>query len=149
MKNTLGLTLILTFIAGSAMAESAPAKPAPEKAPLSSSQESYTGKIPHADEVKNMRKTRMAEYMERTWKEIDTNNDGVITREESTAFSNKKFDDKDINKDGKITKEEWDAYREEKMKEAREKFGIKNSKTDSTDKKLPADRKTVGGDTKK
>ncbi len=149
MKNTLGLTLILTLIASSAMAESSPAKTAPEKTAASSTQESYDSKIPHAAEVKNMRKNRMAEYMERTWKEIDTNNDGVITREESTAFSNKKFDDKDLNKDGKITKEEWDAYREEKMKEAREKFGIKNSNPNSTDRKLPADKKPVGSDSKK
>ena len=89
-----------------------------------------------------MRQNRMTEYMERTWKEIDTNNDGIITREESIAFSNKKFDDKDLNKDGKITRAEWDSYREEKMKEAREKYSFKNSKTDATDKK------TVGGEKK-
>lgn len=154
MKKTLTSALILTIIAGAAIAETRPANQqqdiTPAKNSQSSDKESSSSKIPHADEVKKMRKNQLSEYMERTWKSIDTNNDGVMTREESAAFSNKKFDDKDIDKDGKITRAEWDSFREERMKEAREKFGLKHGKVSPDgkspmgDRKPPADRKPVG-----
>ncbi|MEZ5690239.1 MAG: hypothetical protein R3D71_01065 [Rickettsiales bacterium] len=59
------------------------------------------------------------------WEKIDTNKDGVITKEEAQAFHDKKFKMKDANGDGKITKDEWQAHHEakrEKMKEMKKKM---------------------------
>lgn len=42
----------------------------------------------------------------------DTNNDSVISQEEFTAFTKKRFDEIDANKDGKITKDEAKAHHE-------------------------------------
>ena len=47
-------------------------------------------------------------------KQIDTNNDGSISKEEHTAFGEKMFTDADTDKNGMISKEELKA---EKMKE--------------------------------
>lgn len=44
---------------------------------------------------------------------MDTNKDGVITRAEFTAKTNKMFDKMDANKDGKITKAEGKAAKAE------------------------------------
>ncbi len=78
---------------------------------------------------------RMDERKESMWKELDTNGDGVITKEESNEFSNKKFEEKDANKDGKVTKEEWDAAYAAKM----EKF--KEMRKKMKDNKMPMDGK--------
>jgi opacity protein-like surface antigen len=47
-------------------------------------------------------------------KQIDTNSDGSISKEEHTAFGDKMFNDADTDKNGMISKEEMKA---EKMKE--------------------------------
>ena len=43
------------------------------------------------------------------FKEMDTNGDGVISKQEFDAFHNAHFKEMDTNKDGKITREEMDA----------------------------------------
>ena len=50
------------------------------------------------------------------FKKIDTDGNGVITKAEHDAFSNKKFDEIDANKDGQVTKEEGKAFREQMRK---------------------------------
>lgn len=47
------------------------------------------------------------------FEKVDTNKDGVITKDESVAFHDKMFARKDLNKDGKITKEEAEKAREQ------------------------------------
>jgi hypothetical protein len=42
---------------------------------------------------------------------IDTNKDGVVSKAESQAFNDKRFDEMDTNKDGNLTKEEREAHR--------------------------------------
>lgn len=59
-------------------------------------------------------------------KKIDTNGDGVVTREESRAFSDKKFDMIDTNKDGKIDQTERDAHHEQ-MKAKRAEWKAKKA----------------------
>ncbi|MBX9725930.1 MAG: hypothetical protein K2X09_01585 [Rickettsiales bacterium] len=56
----------------------------------------------------------------------DTNKDGVISKEEWTARSDKAFTEIDANKDGKITQEEQKAHYEAKraeMEKRRAEFG--------------------------
>jgi Ca2+-binding EF-hand superfamily protein len=81
--------------------------------------------------------------MEKMWKEMDTNEDGSITREESTAFGNKKFDERDSNKDGKVTREEWDAFRKAKMEERKKRMNEKqaNMPKDGASTPAPAEKK--------
>jgi len=124
MKHSLTLTLILTMFASSAMAETAtpPAKESPNMGNM------MGGKM----------YDRMNNHMEYMWEQLDTNNDGAISKEESTAFSNKKFEEKDANKDGKITKEEWESYRADKMKQRQEKMQEIKKKMDEIENKKPA-----------
>lgn len=67
-------------------------------------------------EDKASKKPRRTAMMER----VDTNKDGVITKEESLAFNEMWFSQRDTDKDGKITKEEMKAFRA-KQKEERKK----------------------------
>lgn len=55
-----------------------------------------------ADHHKSGGKDRMGHYFTK----MDSNKDGVITRAEFTAKSNKMFDKLDMNNDGKVTREE-------------------------------------------
>lgn len=82
----------------------------------------------------------MRNRMEKMWKEMDTNGDGVISKEESTAFGNKKFDEKDSNHDGKVTRDEWDAFHNAKMEEFKEKHGMKEGAKPGS-AHAPADKK--------
>jgi Ca2+-binding EF-hand superfamily protein len=45
----------------------------------------------------------------KTFVEIDTNKDGLITKKEFDAFHNKHFKEMDANHDGKVTIEEFDS----------------------------------------
>ena len=45
----------------------------------------------------------------------DTNHDGVITKDEAIAASDRRFDEIDANHDGKITSDEMMAYRDRMM----------------------------------
>ena len=56
-------------------------------------------------------------HMEKMFEKIDTNGDGVITKEESLAFHDKKFAKMDADSDGKVTKDEVKAYHEAKRAE--------------------------------
>lgn len=60
------------------------------------------------------------------FKKIDTNGDGVITKDEHQAFSDKMFSKMDTNGDGSVTKEEGKEAREkmrEKFKNFRKEHG--------------------------
>lgn len=48
---------------------------------------------------------------------VDTNNDGVITKDEVIAFHSAEFDKQDADKDGKVTKEEIKAFHKAKREE--------------------------------
>ena len=50
------------------------------------------------------------------WKEADTNNDGVISKQEYQASQDKRFKDIDTSGDGNISQDEMQAHRA-KMKE--------------------------------
>jgi hypothetical protein len=121
MKHSIIIGIALAAFATPALAET------PAQNPTQSAQDSTapaTGNMRHMNGKMHDRMQNRMDYM---WKEMDTNNDGVITREESTAFGNKKFDEKDANHDGKVTKEEWEAFHNakmEKMKEMRSKGGM-------------------------
>jgi hypothetical protein len=80
------------------------------------------GAHPRAEKMKE----RMKEHHEKKWKEMDTDGDGSISKEESAAFHSKGFDEKDANKDGKISKEEAKAFREKKRAEYKAKHGAKH-----------------------
>ncbi len=79
MKKALLLTSFLTLAATSVMAE----------------QPGST------DEGPKVRK--MVEY---NFVKIDTNGDGVVTKDEATAYAAKMFDEADTNHDGKLTQDE-------------------------------------------
>lgn len=111
MKHSLTIGLILAAFSTSAMAET----PAPKLAEPAK-----------AEKMQN----RMKGRMERMWKEMDSNNDGAISKEESTAFGNKKFDEKDGNHDDTITREEWDAFHKAKMEEKKAKREAMKGKSD-------------------
>ena len=132
MKLSLTLGLALAMFANTAMAETpTETAPKPEQA----------AKMPHMDGNMMGEKIhkRMDERMSRAWQELDANNDGAITKEESSAYSNKKFEEKDTNKDGKVTKAEWDAFRAAKMTERKAKMGMSGN--------MPmGDRKPMSGE---
>ena len=64
------------------------------------------------------------DFQGKWFKEIDSNNDGFITKDEINSYSNKKFDEIDTDKNGKICKKELMEYRKvmrEKKEENKEK----------------------------
>ncbi len=120
MKYTATLGILLAALTDPALAET-PAKNA------SQTTESAASGAPH---------DRMHNHMEKMWKEMDANGDGSISKEESTAFGNKKFDERDTNHDGKVTREEWDAFHNAKMEEMKSKHeGMKMEGKPANDKK--------------
>lgn len=63
--------------------------------------------------------------MTKAWfQKIDTNADGMISKQEHDAFGEKMFRDADTNSDGKISMEEFSAYK------AKEKADMKTSMND-------------------
>ncbi len=139
MKTSIALAITLASLSTSAMAET-PAMTKSQPAPAAG--------MPAmgADMSKHMGGKRhgyMKERMERMWKEMDTNNDGSISKEESTAFGNKKFDEKDANHDGKVTREEWDAFHTAKMEEMKARMEKRHENMPMGDKKqeTPAEPK--------
>lgn len=93
--------------------------------------------------MNHMMDDRMKKHGEYMWKEMDTDNDGVITKEESTAFGNRKFEERDANHDGKVTREEWDNFRKEKMEQRmKERMGKSGDATpDAKKEEVPAETK--------
>lgn len=64
---------------------------------------------------------------------IDTNGDGMITKEESQAYNDKMFQEADTNNDGKISKDEMTAMKEKehaKMTSMHKSMSGKNEKSD-------------------
>lgn len=133
MKRSFALGIILAAFSSAAMAETPSAN--------STQTETSTG---GGNMSKHIR-SRMDERMEQMWKEMDANGDGSISREESTAFGNKKFDEKDTDHDGKVTREEWDAFRDARMKKMKDKKNMEHGDKNMGDKKhapsAPADSK--------
>jgi hypothetical protein len=124
MKRSLTLALVLTSISAIAFAQTsvpaaAPTSPIAMPAPAQ-------GSAPMPPHGNMMNQDRMKTHMEHMFDEMDTNHDGVISKEESTAFGARKFDERDANHDGKVTKAEWIAFNEamaEKFKEKMQKMG--------------------------
>lgn len=124
MKTSLALAITLTAFSTAAMAET----PA-----VTTSQPAQATGVPAmgGNMTQHMRgemHNRMKNHKERMWKEMDANGDGSISREESTAFGNKKFDERDTNKDSKVTREEWDAFHTAKMEEMKAKRADRQAK---------------------
>jgi len=61
-------------------------------------------------------------YAEKMFKEMDANNDGVVTKKEFDAFHNKMFKEMDANGDGKITREEMEAMHKKMAGQTQERF---------------------------
>lgn len=71
-------------------------------------------------------------HVEKMFEKIDTNGDGVITKEESQAFHEKKFTKMDADGDGNVTKEEVKAHHEAKRAEYKARQSADDEvKTDS------------------
>ncbi len=120
MKTSIALAITLASISTTALAET-PAAPAQQPA-QAAGVPAMGGDMPMGKHMRSeMRGQYMKDRMERMWKEMDSNADNSISKEESTAFGNKKFDEKDGNKDGKVTREEWDAFHTAKMEEMKAK----------------------------
>lgn len=132
MRSYILLGMALAAISTAAMAAETPAATEPAKQAVDGKEMNKEGKMRH----KGMR-------MEKMWKEMDANEDGSISREESTAFGNKKFDERDANKDGKVTREEWDAFRKAKMEERKKHMDEKreNLPKDGANPPAPVDTK--------
>lgn len=62
---------------------------------------------------------------DRMFEQLDTNRDGVITRDEFIAHATKRFEAMDANKDGQVTKEEAKAHYETKRQDWKDKRGKK------------------------
>ncbi len=69
------------------------------------------------------------------FKYADTNNDGIVTKEEFLANSEKMFTNMDADKDGKITKEEMQKHHEAKKAERVKKREETKAKTDKPEEK--------------
>jgi hypothetical protein len=59
---------------------------------------------------------------EKMFSKIDTNNDGVITKDEMIAFHSAEFDKVDADKDGKLTKEEMKTFHKAQKEERKAKM---------------------------
>ena len=105
MKIYIITAVVLAALSTTAMAETVPTPSEP----------SQVKEMPDPMRGKRNMKDRM-------WKEMDADSDGVVTKEESAAFGNRKFEEKDADHDGKVTKEEWDAFRKAKMEERKAKM---------------------------
>lgn len=123
MKHTATLGILLAALSVPAFAET-PAKNASQAADAAAA---------------GSPRDHMHNHMEKMWKEMDANGDGSISREESTAFGNKKFDERDTNHDGKVTREEWDAFHNAKMEEMKARH--EGMKKDGAKPSAPEDKK--------
>lgn len=112
MKHTLALGLLMTALAMPALAEN--------------HDKTEGGAQAHAEHYGMKKMGGKDKHGERAWKEMDANDDGAVSMEESQDFSKKKFEERDANKDGKVTREEWESFYKERMKERREKMHKKD-----------------------
>jgi Ca2+-binding EF-hand superfamily protein len=63
-----------------------------------------------APKVEHTAKTRTADFMKKRWNKVDTNRDGVISKDEYLKEATDRFNATDINHDGKITPEEVSQF---------------------------------------
>jgi len=124
MKHTVTLGILLAALSVPALAET------PAKNESQTTQTAAPASSP---------RDHMHNHMERMWKEMDSNGDGSISKEESAAFGNKKFDERDTNHDGKVTREEWDSFHNAKMEEMKAKH--EGMKMDGAKPTAPTDKK--------
>lgn len=123
MKHSLTLAIVFATISSAVFAQM------PASAPISP-QSTNTAPTSTPEPMSGMQK-RMEEHKGYMWKQLDANKDNSITKEESVAFSNKKFEEKDLNHDGKISIEEWDAAIAAKRSKAKDKM-MQNSGMNNT-----------------
>lgn len=69
------------------------------------------------------------------FKKSDTNNDGVISKEEFLARSEKRFNEIDADHDGKISPQEMKAYRDAKQAKRAKHLAEKEKEEKSAPKK--------------
>jgi Ca2+-binding EF-hand superfamily protein len=74
----------------------------------------------------------MKDWVDRLFKEADTDGNGTISKDEFMAYSEKKFDAMDTNNDGELTKAEVLAFKKNEMKEHHAKHARANSSNDET-----------------
>jgi outer membrane protein assembly factor BamB len=77
-------------------------------------------------------------------KDLDTNKDGVLSKEEADKAFKGFFDNQDPNKDGKITREEWDAARKLVAEAKNSAFAVKAGGTGDVTKSHVLWTKTKG-----
>ena len=87
----------------------------------------------------DMRGDHMKGMSNHHFKDMDTNGDNYISKEEHRAFADKKFDKADTNHDGKLSMEEFAAFKKSEHAEWKGQMG-------GEDKSAPAndDAKTNG-----
>lgn len=126
MKKTFLYALTATLILGGApqaMAESEPA-PMPDKAAIFDMIDSDGDGNVSREEFAKKRMHHKKEKRDRMLKEIDQNEDGIISEEEFIERSRKRFSTLDADADGKVTKDEVSKHHEmmkEKQQARREK----------------------------
>ena len=71
--------------------------------------------------------------MDMMWSKMDINKDGMISKEEATAFHDAKFMEMDANKDGNVSRDEMKAFHEaHKAEWSGKKDGMKSTKMEKS-----------------
>ncbi len=73
-------------------------------------------------------------------KAVDTNGDGVVSKEEFIADSNKRFAEMDANKDGKVTETEMQKFQEAKKAEREQRKKEMEAKQEERFNEMDADK---------
>ena len=76
---------------------------------------------------KSARRGRIQAKMQHIFNEMDTNNDGKISSQESQIFHAQRFTAVDTNNDGFVTQEEGKAYHKAKFEQFRNKRAQANN----------------------
>lgn len=76
--------------------------------------------------------------MKEHFKMMDTNHDGMISKEEHAASAEKMFMEADANKDGKLSETEMAAFKKQKMGDYKPASGKMDSKMDKSGKHMMA-----------
>jgi Ca2+-binding EF-hand superfamily protein len=71
------------------------------------------------------------DFADKMFKEMDSNNDGAVSKAEFDAFHEKHFKEVDTNHDGKISHEEMDAAHNNMKEQARDKFEARFNESDT------------------
>jgi hypothetical protein len=117
---TLGVLAVFAMIAGAALAEDA-GGPSPEK-------REQMRKMCHDNPEQC--KAMMKERADKWWARVDTNKDGMVSREEAKANAprlSRDFDQVDADGNGQVTREELEAKGKERRAERAPPGGTKQN----------------------